>query len=94
MKPIYPAAVTWFMVATLSIAFVVLIVASPVPRKGDILFWILCLNALGLLCLSVVLHHEPREEERDRVIRFFFLLDWLLGVGMAIYAVWRGFPTY
>jgi hypothetical protein len=89
MKHMYPLEVTWFMLATLGAAFLVLISGSPAHRENDPLFWFMVLNVLGLLFLSILLHHEKREGERETFIRMFFLMDWLLGVAMAGYVIWR-----
>lgn len=89
MKRMYPSEVTWFMLATLGAAFLCLIGGSPVHRENDPLFWFMTLNVLGLLFLSILLHHEKREEERENFIRVLFLLDWLLGVVMAGWVLWK-----
>jgi hypothetical protein len=89
MRRRYPAAVTWFMLATLGIAFLFLIIWSPVHRENDPVFWFIFLTAVGLVFLVVILHHEKSEEERERFIRVFFLADWVLGVTMAGYVVWK-----
>ncbi len=89
MKRRYPVAVTWFMLATLGVAFVFLIIGSPPHRENDPVFWFLSINVLGLIFLSIIPHNEKRQEERENFIRVFFLTDWLLGVIMAGYIIWK-----
>jgi len=89
MKRMYPPAVTWFMLATLAVAFLFLIIDSPVHRENDLLFWFMSLTVLGLVFLAVILHHEKNEEERERFIRVFFLAGWLVAAVLAVYVIWK-----
>ncbi len=85
----YPPAVTWFMLTTLGAACLFLVIGSPPHRENDPLFWFIFLNVLGLLLLSIMLHYERSEEDRESFIRVFSLMDWLLAVGMAVYVIWK-----
>lgn|ERR1700693_3059651 len=79
----------WFVGITFAIAFLFIITGSPVHKYSDLLFWFMTANAFGLTFLAVLLHHEPRKDERDGFIRLFVLADWLFVMSMAAYAVWK-----
>jgi hypothetical protein len=89
MKQIYPSEVTWFMLATLGAAFLCLIGGSPPHRGNDPLFFFILANACGLFWLCIILHHEKKEDHRENWIRAFFLMDWVLGVAMAGWVIWK-----
>ncbi len=85
----YHPAVTWSLIAILLLALMALTIASPPHNDYDLLFWFLALNVFGLLFLCIILHHEPKEHEREDFIRVFFLLDCVLAVLMASCGIWR-----
>jgi hypothetical protein len=76
------------LIGVVVVAFLILN-AAPGPRYHDPLFWCLSITTLYLVSLATTLHYEPSREDRIRYIRTFCLVEVLVFVIGALYAIVR-----